>query len=103
MPPGRSSRSCAGAPPAHRRPSWSSCLQRAIGHVVKVIEHADDSDGTIGDLARELLELHATACDSGAADPVRLAAWMVRFWFVDQDLFEVDPVRYQKALGEEGV
>ena len=78
-------------------------LQRAIGHVVKVIEHADDSDGTIGDLARELLELHATACDSGAADPVRLAAWMVRFWFVDQDLFEVDPVRYQKALGQEGV
>ena len=36
-------------------------------------------------------------------DPVKLAAWMVRFWFVDQDLFEVDPVRYQKALGEEGL
>ena len=78
-------------------------LQRAIGHVVKVIEHADDSDGTIGDLARELLELHATACDSGVADPVRLAGWMVRFWFVDQDLFEVDPVRYQNALGETGL
>ena len=78
-------------------------LQRAIGHVVKVIEHADDSDGTIGDLTRELLELHATTCDSGAVDPVRLAAWMVRFWFVDQDLFEVDPVRYQMALGQEGV
>jgi hypothetical protein len=30
-------------------------LQRAIGHVVKVIEHADDSDGTIGDLARGCL------------------------------------------------
>jgi hypothetical protein len=29
----------------------------------------------------------------GVADPVRLAAWMVRFWLVDQDLFEVDPVR----------
>lgn len=50
-----------------------------------------------------LLELHATACDAGVADPVRLAGWMVRFWFVDQDLFEVDPVRYQKALGREGV
>ena len=78
-------------------------LQRAIGHVVKVIEHADDSDGTIGDLARELLELHATACDGGVADPVRLAGWMVRFWFVDQDLFEVDPVRYRQALGEIGL
>ncbi len=75
-------------------------LQRASGHVVNVIEHADDSDGMIGDLARELLELHATACDAGVADPVRLAGWMVRFWLVDQELFEVDPVRYQKALGE---
>ena len=28
---------------------------------------------------------------------------MVRFWFVDQDLFEVDPVRYQNALGETGL
>jgi len=70
---------------------------------VKVIEHADDSDGTIGDLARELLDIHATACDSGVADPVRLAAWMVRFWFVDQDLFEVDPLGYQYALGDEGL
>jgi uncharacterized Zn finger protein len=78
-------------------------LERAIGHVVKVIERADDSDGTIGDLARELLDLHATACDSAVADPVRLARWMVRFWFVDQDLFEVDPVRYQTALGETGL
>ena len=37
------------------------------------------------------------------ADPVRPAGWMVRFWFVDQDLFEVDPVRYQHALGEIGL
>jgi hypothetical protein len=78
-------------------------LQRAIGHVVKVIEHADDSDGAIGDLVRELLDIHATACESGVADPVRLAAWMVRFWFVDQDLFEVDPVRYRHALSEAGL
>jgi hypothetical protein len=78
-------------------------IQRAIGHVVKVIERADDSDGTIGDLARELLDIHATACDGGVADPVRLAGWMVRFWFSDQDLFEVDPVRYQHALGETGL
>jgi len=42
-------------------------LQRAVGHVVKVIQHADDSAGLIGDLARELLALHARACDSGVA------------------------------------
>src|SRR5829696_9352501 len=54
-------------------------LQRAVGHVVKVIMHADDSDGAIGDLARELLALHLRACDAGVADPIDLAAWMVRF------------------------
>src|SRR5829696_3885573 len=54
-------------------------LQRAVGHVIKVIMHADDSDGLIGDLARELLALHARACDAGVADSADLAAWMVRF------------------------
>jgi hypothetical protein len=78
-------------------------LQRAAGHVVKVIMHADDSDGLIGDLARELLALHARACDADVADPVDLAAWMVRFRFDDQDFFEVDPVRYASALGEAGL
>src|SRR5215211_3048046 len=78
-------------------------LQRAVGHVVKVIMHADDSDGLIGDLARELLALHARACDAGVADPVELAAWMVRFGFDDQDFFEVDPVRYASALGDTGL
>src|SRR4051812_36978208 len=78
-------------------------LQRAVGHVVKVIMHADDCDGLIGDLARELLALHARACDAGVADPVDLAAWMVRFGFDDQDFFEVDPVRYASALGDAGL
>jgi hypothetical protein len=78
-------------------------VERAVGHVVKVIMHADDSNGTIGDLARELLEVHAEACDAGVADPVKLAAWMVRFSCEDQDFFEVDPVRYAGALGERGL
>jgi hypothetical protein len=78
-------------------------VERAIGHVVKVIMHADDSNGTIGDLARELLEVHAEACDAGVAEPVKLAAWMVRFSCEDQDFFQVDPVRYAGALGEHGL
>ena len=78
-------------------------LQRAVGHVVEVIMHVDDSDGSIGDLARELLALHARACDAGVADPVELAAWMVRFRFDEQDFVEVDPVRYAGALGEAGL
>jgi len=78
-------------------------LQRAVGHVVKVILHADDSDGSIGDLAQELLDVHARACDAGVAEPTRLAAWMIRFRFKDQDLFEPDPVRYATALGDRGL
>ena len=78
-------------------------VERAVGHVVKVIAHADDSDGVIGDLARELLDLHAEACDAGVADPVKLAQWMVRFCCEDQDFFEVDPVRYADALEEPGL
>jgi len=78
-------------------------VQRAIGHVVKVIMHADDSSGLIGDVALELLRVHAKACDAGVADPVKLARWMIRFRFEDQDFFEVDPVRYSDALGERGL
>jgi hypothetical protein len=78
-------------------------LQRAVGHVVKAIMHADDSDGLIGDLARELLALHSRACDAGVPEPVELAGWMVRFGFDDQDFFEVDPVRYASALGDAGL
>jgi uncharacterized Zn finger protein len=78
-------------------------LQRAVGHVIKVMQRADDSAGLIGDLARELLALHAQACEAGVADPRKLAAWMVRFRFTDQDFFEPDPVRYAGALGEAGL
>jgi len=78
-------------------------IERAIGRVVKVILQADDSDGMIGDVARELLDLHAQACDASVADPVKLARWMVRFCFHDQDFFEVDPVRYASALGDLGL
>lgn len=78
-------------------------LQRAVGHVVKVLLRADDSNGMIGGLAHDLLELHAQACEPGVADPVKLAKWMVKFSFVDQDFFEVDVVRYAPGLGDEGI
>ena len=40
---------------------------------------------------------------AGVADPLKLAAWMVRFGCEDQDFFELDPVRYAAALGELGL
>ena len=81
----------------------AALIERAAGHVVKVILHADDSNGSIGDVARELLDLHARVCDARVSDPVKLARWMVRFCFDDQDFFELDPIRYAAALGESGL
>jgi hypothetical protein len=78
-------------------------LQRAAGHLVKVILRADDSDGMIGDLARRVLDLHCQACAADVADPQALAKWMVRFAFDDQDFFEIDPVAYADALGAKGL
>ncbi len=40
-------------------------LQRAVGHVVKVILRADDSNGMIGGLAHDLLDLHAQLVSPG--------------------------------------
>jgi hypothetical protein len=84
-------------------PKLIGLVERAIGHVVRVLSHADDSAGAVGGLARELLELHVDACEAGMADPIELAAWMARFAFVDQDFFEPDPVRYARALGQRGL
>lgn len=79
-------------------------LERGVSHLVKVLQtRADDSSGLVGDLVRDLLDLHARACDAGVADPIALARWMIRFRFVDQDFFEPDPVRFRAALGERGL
>lgn len=78
-------------------------LQRAAGHLVKVIMRADDSNGMIGGLCGRVLDLHREACAAGMADPQPLAKWMVRFAFEDQDFFQVDPVAYAGVLGEKGL
>jgi len=78
-------------------------LQRAAGHLAKVILRADDSNGEIGGLCREVLDLHLQACAAGVADPKKLAKWMVKFTFDDQDFFRLDPVVYADALGDKGM
>jgi hypothetical protein len=78
-------------------------LQRAAEHLVKVVQHADDSNGMIGSLAGDVLDLHRQACATGVAEPRALAKWMVRFAFVDQDFFQIDPVAYRDALGGTGL
>jgi hypothetical protein len=43
-----------------------------------IIEIADDSDGAIGDLARDLRVLHARACDAGARPHRGRGRWALR-------------------------
>jgi hypothetical protein len=78
-------------------------IQRALGTLVRVILNADDSDGLIGGLASDLLELHASTCDRSVVEPVKLAKWIVRFCVDDQDFFVIDPKRYAASLGERGL
>lgn len=89
---------------AERSPSREilKLVELALNRMTKLIGRADDSAGTIGDLVGQLLETHAQICDTGLADPKTLAKWMIRF-SDGQGFFVIDPVRYSKALGEQGV
>ena len=57
----------------------------------------------IGGLASDVLDLRRVACSAGVAESRVLAKWMVRFAFEDQDFFQIDPVAYVDALGDEGL
>ena len=65
---------------------------------------ADDSSGIIGDGIRDLLDLHAHLARTAPPPPRKLVDWMIRFQFgTDCDFFEIDPVAYGPALGDQGI
>lgn len=84
-------------------------VERAVTLTVRTILRSDDSSGAQGDQIQRLLDLHAeiAAGVAGALTPRqrrRLACWLHRFAFSDQqDFFEVDVDRYANALGDDGV
>jgi hypothetical protein len=63
----------AGRRGAHASSDPVALLERAVGHVVKVILRADDSNGTIGDLALRR-EQHERTASSGTYRALRRAA-----------------------------
>jgi tetratricopeptide (TPR) repeat protein len=89
--------------------------ERALTILVEVLGRADDWAGMIGDLVRRLLDIHLDASRAARAagrpggqggqgrDPLRLAAWLVRFGLDDQDWFAVDVDTYAEPLGAAGV
>lgn len=77
---------------------------KALASATKVIARADDSSGIIGDACRRLLELHPKAAASARVPSGKLIDWMMKFQFDgDVDYFELDPVAYAPALGENGM
>ncbi|PYG01835.1 hypothetical protein SAMN05216184_101300 [Georgenia satyanarayanai] len=77
---------------------------KALASAVKVIARADDSSGIIGDACRRLLDLHPKAAAAAHVPSRKLVDWMIAFQFDgDVDYFELDPVAYAAALGDQGV
>jgi hypothetical protein len=82
----------------------TAVTHKALASAVKVIARADDSSGIIGDACRRLLALHPTAAAGARVPAGRLVDWMITFQFDgDVDFFELDPVAYAPALGENGL
>jgi tetratricopeptide (TPR) repeat protein len=78
--------------------------QKALASVAKVSLRADDSNGEIGDLAYELLALHAELCNAEPPKPAALVEWLIDFRFGGtQDFFEPDIAEYTDALGPRGL
>lgn len=78
-------------------------VERALGHVIKLLLRGDDSAGAVGDVAVHLLEVHVRAVQHGHPDPARLVRWLVRFTFDDQDFFQPHVRGYASVLGETGL
>lgn len=81
-----------------------SVTHKALASAVKVIARADDSSGIIGDACRRLLALHPQVAAKAHIPASRLVKWMIKFQFDgDVDYFQLDPVDYAPALGENGM
>ena len=77
---------------------------KALASSIAVIVRADDSSGIIGDACRRLLALHPVAAARASTPVAPLVRWMITFQFDGEvDYFELDPVAYAPALGEEGL
>lgn len=78
--------------------------QRAIATSVRVVQHADDSNGSIGYVVDQLLALHAELCGDEPPPATKLVDWLIDFQFDgSQDLFTPDVAAYATALGAHGL
>jgi hypothetical protein len=87
------------------RPDAAIALaEHAISRLEKTLDHADDSDGLIGDLLARFQRIHLRACQAARPDPVKLAERLFR-WELDGDwdVFRGAAETYADVLGEAGL
>ncbi|MDO3648583.1 hypothetical protein [Nocardia mangyaensis] len=78
--------------------------QKALASAIKLIARADDSSGVMGSAIRDLLDIHARSAAVARVQVSKLVSWMIAFQFEGEvDYFELDPVAYTGALGEDGM
>ena len=63
---------------------------------------ADDSSGSIGSTAHELLAVHLRACQAAPPDPVDLGEYLAEIIIADNYGLAPDPRDYTALLGDAG-
>jgi uncharacterized Zn finger protein len=74
----------------------------ALDWVTEAYGSADDSSGSIGTTAHELLAVHLRACQAAPPDPVDLGEYLADLIIADNYGFAPDPRDYTDLLGDEG-
>jgi hypothetical protein len=78
--------------------------EHALARLEKALDHADDSDGLIGDLLARFQRTHLEAYRAARPDPVKLAERLFRWELSDDwDVFRGAAETYSEVLGEAGL
>lgn len=78
--------------------------REAIQTLSQTYEEIDDSDGAVGDVGRDLAEVHLLACGTARPDPAETAEWLVRHLLSDLNyVTDIDLVDYRTVLGPTGL
>jgi hypothetical protein len=87
------------------RPDAAIALaEHALSKLEKALDHADDSDGLIGDLLARFQRIHLRACTAARPNPVKLAERLFRWEFDgDWDVFRGAAETYAEVLGVAGL
>jgi uncharacterized Zn finger protein len=89
---------------ARRDPGGAGPLyRRVLQHVIRTSEQADDSAGTIGDVADRAVDAYAAACRAEPPDPVGLARWLIDTQLDGPGWPDIDVADFADALGPDGL